>query len=327
MKKLFIAIVALAAATACSKDDVISIDRQAIGFGNPFVENAVRADYSSSLVNSFKVYGTVTGNSNTVTLYNGATVTRGTDQTYGEAWSCTQTEYWVPSCSYAFQAVVDGAITVVDGKQVINYTIGQDVDTDGISDLLYATAAAETDANAALKSGSNTNEDGVVVFNFEHLLSKIGFSFTNATGGKYTYKVTSVLFVDYNKVGTYTIGGDTNADGKDDGSWGNYTIEPTNALSFGAPGVVASTTAVYAPTTHQIIPGTQTLKVTIAYDILYDGATISATTINKSLTHTFDKGKSYNITVAIPAPGNPIQFSVAEENGIGAWGNGGSTEL
>ena len=325
MKKLFIAIVALAAATACSNDDIISIDRQVIGFGNPFVENAVRADYSSSLVNSFKVYGTVTGNGNTVTLYNGATVTRGT-ATYGSPFTCTQTEYWVPNCSYAFQAVVDGEIAVVDNKQVINYTVGQDTDNDDISDLLYATATAKTDENAVPTLGVNSN--GVVVFTFEHLLSKVGFTFTNTTGGKYSYDVTSVLFVDYNKVGTYTIGGDTNADGKDDGSWGSYTIESTNALSFGAPGVVASTTPVSAPTTHQIIPGTQTLKVTINYVIRYNNTKISATSIaEKPLTYTFEKGKSYNITVAIPAPGQPIQFSVAEENGIGAWGNGGSTEL
>lgn len=323
MKKLFIAIVALAAATACSNDDIISIDRQAIGFGNPFVENAVRADYSSKLINSFKVYGTVTGNGNgnTVALYNGAIVTRG-DATYGSPFTCTtQTEYWVPSCTYAFQAVVDGDIA--DGK--IAYTVGQDSDNDGISDLLYATATATTDATAT-PSGDIAND--CVVFTFEHLLSKVGFTFTNTTGGKYSYDVTSVSFVDYNKVGTYTIGGDTNADGKDDGSWGSYTIEPTTALSFGAPGLVASTTPVSAPKTHQIIPGEQTLKVTINYVIRYNNTEISATSIaEKPLTYTFEKGKSYNIAVTIPAPGQPIQFSVAETDGIGAWDNGDSLEL
>ena len=138
-----------------------------------------------------------------------------------------------------------------------------------------------------------------------------------------------LCFVDYNKVGTYTIGGDTNADGKDDGSWGSYTIEPTTALSFGVPGVVASTTPVSAPTTHQIIPGAQTLSITVAYDILYtntDTTTkISATSVTKSLPYTFEKGKSYNIAVTIPAPGQPIQFSVAATDGIGAWDNDDSS--
>ena len=320
MKKLFIAMLAVAAVTACAKDEAISIDRQAIGFGNPFVENAVRADYSGNLINSFKVYGTVTGNGNTVTLYNGATVTRGT-ATYGSPFTCTQTEYWVPNCSYAFQAVVDGAIA--DGK--IAYTVGQDSDNDGISDLLYATAAATTN-EAATPSGDIAND--CVVFTFEHLLSKVGFTFTNTTGGKYSYDVTSVSFVDYNKVGTYTIGGDTNADGKDDGSWGSYTIEPTTALSFGVPGVVASTTPVSAPTTHQIIPGTQTLKVTINYDIYYDGKNVSPNlSVTEDLEYPFAKNTAYNIAVELPAPGQPIQFSVAATDGIGAWGNGGDVDL
>ena len=310
MKKLFIAIVALAAATACSKDDVISIDRQAIGFGNPFVENAVRADYSGNLINSFKVYGTVTGNGNTVALYNGATVTRGT-ATYGSPFTCTQPEYWVPNCSYAFQAVVDGAIA--DGK--IAYTVGQDSDNDGISDLLYATAAATTNATAT-PSGDIAND--CVVFTFEHLLSKVGFTFTNTTGGKYSYNVTGVSFTDHDSTGTYTIGA----------GWDTTVSKSATALSFGAPGVVASTTPVSAPTTHQIIPGTQTLKVTINYDIYYDGKNVSPNlSVTEDLEYPFAKNTAYNIAVELPAPGQPIQFSVAATNGIGAWGIGDDVDL
>ena len=313
MKKLFIAIVALAAATACSKDDVISIDRQAIGFGNPFVENATRADYSSSLVNSFKVYGTVTGNGNTITLYNGATVTRGT-ATYGSPFTCTQTEYWVPNCSYTFQAVVDGEIAVVDNKQVINYTVGQDTDNDNISDLLYATAAATTNG-AATPSGDIAND--CVVFTFEHLLSKIGFTFTNTTGGKYSYDVTGVSFTDHDSTGTYTIGT----------GWDATVSKSATELSFGVPGAV-TTTAVSAPTTHQIIPGTQTLKVTINYDIYYDGKNVSPNlSVTEDLEYPFAKNTAYNIAVELPAPGQPIQFSVAATDGIGAWGNGGDVDL
>ena len=147
MKKLFIAMLAVAAVTACAKDEAISIDRQVIGFGNPFVENAVRASYSDQdvLIDKFNVYGTVTGNSNTVALFggDGATVTRD-GKAYGVAWECLEKEYWIPGAKYVFQAVVDGEITVVDGKQVINYIIGQDKGGDGVSDLLYATKTVES---------------------------------------------------------------------------------------------------------------------------------------------------------------------------------------
>lgn len=301
---------AVAAVTACAKDEAISIDRQAIGFGNPFVENAVRADYSGNLINSFKVYGTVTGNGNTVTLYNGATVTRDTAN-YGSPFTCTQTEYWVPNCSYAFQAVVDGAIA--DGK--IAYTVGQDSDNDGISDLLYATAAATTN-EAATPSGDIAND--CVVFTFEHLLSKVGFTFTNTTGGKYSYNVTGVSFTNHDSTGTYTIGT----------GWDTTVSKSATALSFGVPGVVASTTPVSAPTTHQIIPGTQTLKVTINYDIYYDGKNVSPNlSVKEDLEYPFAKNTAYNIAVELPAPGQPIQFSVAATDGIGAWGNGGDVDL
>ena len=315
MKKFFIAIVALAAAVSCSNDDIISIDRQAIDFGNAFVDNATRIEDPSygagKLIKEFYVYGTVTGNGNTVTLYNGATVTRGTDQNYGDIWSCTQTEYWVPSCTYAFQAVVDGAIA--DGK--IAYTVGQDSDNDGISDLLYATAAATTNG-AATPSGDIAND--CVVFTFEHLLSKVGFTFTNTTGGKYSYNVTGVSFTDHDSTGTYTIGT----------GWDTTVSKSATALSFGAPGVVASTTPVSAPTTHQIIPGTQTLKVTINYDIYYDGKNVSPNlSVTEDLEYPFAKNITYNIAVELPAPGQPIQFSVAATNGIGAWGNGGDVDL
>ena len=315
MKKFFIAIVALAAAVSCSNDDIISIDRQAIDFGNAFVDNATRIEDPSygagKLIKEFYVYGTVTGNGNTVTLYNGATVTRGTDQNYGDIWSCTQTEYWVPSCTYAFQAVVDGAIA--DGK--IAYTVGQDSDNDGISDLLYATAAATTNG-AATPSGDIAND--CVVFTFEHLLSKVGFTFTNTTGCKYSYNVTGVSFTDHDSTGTYTIGT----------GWDTTVSKSATALSFGAPGVVASTTPVSAPTTHQIIPGTQTLKVTINYDIYYDGKNVSPNlSVTEDLEYPFAKNIAYNIAVELPAPGQPIQFSVAATNGIGAWGNGGDVDL
>ena len=301
MKKLFISMLAVAAVTACAKDEAISIDRQAIGFGNPFVENAVRADYSGNLINSFKVYGTVTGNGNTVALYNGAIVTRG-DATYGSPFTCTtQTEYWVPSCTYAFQAVVDGAIA--DDK--IAYTVGQDSDNDGISDLLYATATATTNATAT-PSGDIAND--CVVFTFEHLLSKIGFSFENALGedSLYGYTITSVSFTGYDSTGTYTIGT----------GWDSTVTESDTELKFGTGNV-----------THQIIPGEQTLNVTVAYDILYKSNRISATSVEKDLTYEFEQNTNYNIKVTIPAPGGEIKFSVAATDGIGAWDNDDSLEL
>ena len=312
MKKILCAVLALAAMASCSKEYTVDYNKQAIAFGNVFVDNATRADYSSpsTLIKQFNVYGTVTGTADpagTVALFggNGAVVSRG-DKAYGVAWDCDETEHWIPGADYQFEAVVDGTIT--DGK--IEYTIGADPDNDGVNDLLYA----EKEVNDA------TATQGLVEFNFTHLLSKVGFSFTNGVtdNNAYTFNVTDVSFKGHDTEGTYTIS---------TGKWDEDITTSTTALSFGAAGAVVDTT-VFAPTTHQIIPGEQTLAITITYDIVYNGETMSqGVTTTKNLTHPFDQNKVYNIAVVLPAPGNPIQFSVDETNGVGAWVDGGQANV
>lgn len=294
MKKFFIAIVALAA-TACSNNDIISIDRQTIGFGNPFVENSVRADYSAGKsLTAFTVYGTVTGNSNTVALFggNGASVT---EKVGDNVWECDETEYWIPSCSYAFQAVADG--TIADGK--ITVSVG-----DGNIDLLYAEATATTNEKAEPTSGVNAN--GVVPFTFTHLMSKVGFAFENGSANTaYGYNITAVSFTGHDTTGTYTIS---------ESKWDTAVTASDTALSFGT-----------GTTTHQIIPGKQTLNVTVAYDIVYKDKTISSTSFTKPLKeYNFEESKSYCIVVTIPAPGKEIQFNVEE---IAGWVEGNSEDL
>ena len=297
MKKIFIAIVALAAAVSCSNDDIISIDRQAIGFGNPFVENSVRADYSDGkTLGAFTVYGTVTSksNSNSVALFggNGANVTGSVG---AAAWNCEETEYWVPNCTYAFQAVADGVIN----NGAITVSVGN-----GDLDLLYAEKSAETDENAAPTSGVNGNK--VVEFNFTHLMSKVGFSFVNGSANNaYGYNITAVSFKGHDTTGTYTIS---------ESKWDTAVTASDTALSFGT-----------GTTTHQIIPGKQTLNVTVAYDIVYKDKTISSTSFTKPLKeYNFEESKSYCIVVTIPAPGKEIQFNVEE---IAGWVEGNSEDL
>ena len=67
MKKFLFLAIAAAAMTSCSQDEVMEVaEKQAISFGNAFVGNVTRAatdkTYSNTnLINTFKVYGTVTG--------------------------------------------------------------------------------------------------------------------------------------------------------------------------------------------------------------------------------------------------------------------------
>lgn len=307
MKRIFVIFALAATLVGCAKEDIISIDRQAIAFGDTFVDNATRADYSSSNIKQFNVYGTVTGNENTVALFGGdGAVVKSNNKAYGVAWDCSVTEYWIPGADYVFEAVVDGTIS----NGTIAYNIGSNPDSDGVNDLLYATKTVE----------SAVANQGLVEFTFTHLLSKVGFTFTNGVTANtaYTFNVTDVSFTGHDTEGTYTIS---------TGKWDKNVTASGTALSFGVPGVVANT-AVAAPTTHQIIPGTQTLNVTVTYDIVYNGTTMSTgVTATKELAHTFEQNKVYNISVVLPAPGKPIEFSVEETNGVGAWTDGGSKEL
>ena len=65
MKKLFFAIAALAVMTGCNNDELVEVTpKQAIAFGNAFVDNATRAidpSITSETISSFNVYGTVQG--------------------------------------------------------------------------------------------------------------------------------------------------------------------------------------------------------------------------------------------------------------------------
>lgn len=295
MKKILFAVFALAALASCTNNEVIELNQQAIAFGDVFVDNATRADYSGGKdIQSFKVYGTVDGE-NIVQIFNGATVERpdGLNSGYNDtkAWDCDVIQYWVPSAEYQFAAIVDATDIACNATtpllpETINFTV-----TDGDGDLLYAVAEAETDENA-------TPDVSMVAFTFNHLLSKVGFTVTDNMGD-YDVNVTGITVTGVQKSGIYTIGG-TNGIG---GSWAKDGDATVNLdFSNGA--------------TRQIIPVQQTLNITIAYDIMFDGAKISSYTKAKDLTHTFAMNTAYNIDVTIGA--TAIQFTVTEVNGFGA---------
>lgn len=312
MKKILLTLAAVAALASCSNDDVLDYSRTEIAFGSAFIENSTRAlgdDYSGSkALQQFTLYGTVTGNASTVNLYNAATVSGNVGD---ETWNCSQTQYWVPNASYKFAAVVDGTVKTADANGMpltLGYTVAN-----GGGDLLYAEAIAATNAAATPTSGVNTN--GVVEFTMNHLLSKVYFNVTNSSGSAdYSYQVTGITVNNALKEGTYTI-----AQEKWEGTG------DLDGLSFGTTdGVLANGSDADATEDQLIIPAAQTLEVVISYDILFKGTKISETTATKSLTHTFVKNKVYRVGVVLPAPGNPIQFTISTAP---AWNGTPEVEL
>lgn len=308
MKKIFYAVVAVVAMASCSKDEVIELNREQIGFGEAFVDNGTRADYSSGNdIQEFKVYGTLTGSGNTVQIFNGANVTRPTDLASGvydqtKAWICTEVQYWVPSASYEFAAIVDGVATETTGlPATIPFTVADGVDN---KDLLYATATVTTGANANPTTG--VNGEGFVAFTFDHLLSKVQFTVANEMAVNYSIKVTGITVTGVAQDGIYTVGAAT--------PWAKNG-DATTTLTFGTTGVIDSANTAGASETRQILPVEQTLAVTIAYDINYKGTKVASTTKSGNIpAQTYQKNTVYNITAKINA--TKIQFSVESVGGF-----------
>lgn len=309
MKKLLFAICAVAALASCSKEEVVSYDKgEAIGFANPFVNKATRADYSQGkTLKAFKVYGTVTPTGGDLEqIYNGADV-KHDDGTLNAAWNCTVTNYWLPKADYAFAAIADGEATTL--TSYLPATITHTVVT-GDEDLLYATAAATTDENSAPTSGVDRNE--YVAFDFTHLLSKMQFTVKNSTNQK--YQVTGISVTGFTNKGVYTIDPVNGT-----GTWakaGDATNDVT--LTFGTTGYVTSAATVVASETHQFLPvADQTLAVEITYDV-YQGDTVIGElkkygTIPAPLGG-YVKNTVYNVVATLT--GNAITFTVSN---IGGW--------
>lgn len=267
MKKIFCAVLALAAMASCSKEYIVAENKQAIGFGEAFVENSTRATDNTYLdgqdVDLFKVWGTVKGThtgAQEVLIFDGTEVTRpgglatGYDETV--AWLCDNVQYWVPNANYAFTAVVDGELN--SDLTTIDYTVADQ------KDLLLATATASVDDGGTV-TGTNTND--LVAFTFNHLLSKAYFTFKTDLfqTEDYSYEISKIQFDNAYTQGTYTVGGD----------WSATTTAP---LSFGATVAHQPSKTAEVTTTSELVKvfiPQQDVKVSFTVTIKYGGEAIS----------------------------------------------------
>lgn len=324
MKKTFFIVLTAAAIVGCSNEEVI-IEQQggAITFGEVFVDNATRAATDPSyneqnLVDAFKVWGTVKGNTNnTINLFNGADVTRG-GVDYGDAFTCAQKEYWIPSATYNFAAVANAtSVGVSDGlPSTINFTQG-----DGSADLIYASPVTITTDAVAAPSGVTPN--GYVPFTFNHLLSKTEFLFENTVdNANYTYQVTGISISNLYSGGSYTVSNAT---------WTASGQAASNKVLFGdaANAIAANGTATSAKAC-LIIPAnyaeseTTKFNVNFTATLLYNGTSINTVNHVIPVAHTFEAGHAYKFNVSLGV-GNEIKFTITE---VSTWTpEGGSTDV
>jgi hypothetical protein len=180
-------------------------ENRAIGFDNAFVNNGTRSIVDPSLTNSslenFDVYGFVTNTSgNSSKIFGGDDVTK-----EGGNWNYTNTQYWIKDNTYTFGAIAPANAATVSGEAITGETnkkVGMTVEftNDGNTDLLHAAP------NAVTVGTDDYNTAVAMVFN--HQLSKVKFSFTNAVGTGYSVMVTDVKITDAKATGILKVSGE-----------------------------------------------------------------------------------------------------------------------
>ena len=176
MKKQLAIVCAALGMVACMQEEVVTVQQNAISFKGAFVDNATRAaeDPSTTLENitNFNVWGFMDQPSGYV--FTGDKVEKA-----GDAWTYANTQYWAPNHTYYFAAVspadsqawsleTSGANTY--GPGVLTFT-----NANGTEDLLYAATSVETPQYDDLQAEGME----AVKLQFNHLLSKVKFTFTN----------------------------------------------------------------------------------------------------------------------------------------------------
>ena len=301
MKRIFVAIMALGALVSCSKDELVSVNRQAIQFGNAFVENSTRATTDPSLtattLTNFKVWGAITDNSGYLPVFAGETVSG----TVGSnAWNCTKTQYWVEDAKYNFAGLVNaGTVTLGDDKlpATVAFELGE-----GNVDLLYARSATDIVGKAS--------SNGLVAMNFNHLLSKVKFTVNNTrtATSDYSFEVNNIK-VNGPTAGTCALPGKT------------WTPTTTGDFEkFTAISLAGDKTSAESASELLLIPGS--VNITFTVDIKYGEEIIATHTYTTKAAQTINVGHAYNFVINVSV-GDPIQFSVTS---VPTWENGNTTD-
>ena len=166
MKKLFVAVLAIAAAVACNTAEIVDVPNGApIQFDNAFVQNATRVGFNNqNPLEAFDVWAYIENKGGIVLV--DEDVTKGNGQ-----WGYANLQYWAPCQDYYFTALAPMNSANWDYNQAADVVTFTNVD--GTEDLLYAYKMVNTDG---LELGGSME---AVKLDFAHLLSKVNFTFTN----------------------------------------------------------------------------------------------------------------------------------------------------
>ena len=301
MKKSIISAIALLSLAACMQEEVVSVNHtDAIVFDNAFVENATRATTSFDSkedLGKFNVWGFV--NSPETALFNGTEVVKGNNGVWSYA---GESRYWIPGQDYYFAAVAP----VCDSYRIEKFT-ETDLDliftnVDGNEDLIYAENHV-----VAKESGQNVP----VAFQFQHLLSKVRFTFENKMGNEYI----NVRISDIKMKSISTASVDLKADPK---VWVPQS-EQTVTLNFGSLDIIANDQEHTED--YFVIPSERDYEIEFGVELVKNG--INGTEILYTAKKTaivpgnsLEMGIAYNFSTAItPDMFDRVPYSATDGDG------------
>ena len=310
MKKLFVAVLAIAAAVACNTAEIVDLPQNPqINFANAFVQNATRADVAADPstktadLASFNVWGFMDEAAGQVFVEELVTKS-------GDAWGYTNTQYWVKGHTYYFAALANYTNAIVDTAGANTYGLGtvafDNAAAAGAEDLLYA--ATSVDAQNAIP-------ESPVALTFSHLLSKVKFTFTNGFANPLaTIDVKNVQITNAPAVGTINLAVENWWDNDDWAVTGSTTLnfgDVCEKLAVGGKQECANECLT--------IPAAQ--DYTIEFDVVYYQGSVEASNTHKKVELkgvAFEMGKAYNLSAVIDASNvaedelKPIEFTVVE---------------
>ena len=287
MKKfLFLGIAATAMFASCTNDEMVEMNPQsAIGF-ETFVDKSTRAatDVTTDNLTAFWVYGWRTKGTTTEQIFNAQEVT-------ANEGVCTYSplQYWVGGYNYTFEAIApksgDNGVTfnAANGASTIKFV------SDSETDLIYATGSKDLTSTTNL-----ANTPGAVGLVFNHLLSRVKFSFVNGFPAESDVKltVTNVKINDAGKTAIYTPSNETWAAATESGD-----------VNFASTAVANIAGTKSAETEHKYLIPADIKNYTVSFTVVMTQGGVSDT-FNHTVTLSTDEleleaGKSYDLTATL----------------------------
>ena len=325
MKKLFISVLAIASLVACNTEEVlVQQGPQAIGFENAFVDNATRANEAvdpsttTSSLTAFDVWAFMDQPSGIV--FEGEDVT-------GEKgnFSYANIQYWIPGHDYYFAALApmnskNWGLNTTDantfGAGEVTFT-----NVNGTEDLLYA---------ATMVSTKNMNPDATmdaVKFQFNHLLSKVKFTFKNGFTNNNAYIDVKNVTLTAPKKASINL---AQADWWSANEWVLDANKETVALEFGdACAKTAPSVSQVAADERLTIPAGAEVEYEVTFEVQLYMGDVPAFAEPQTLKSTIkgvalEMGKAYNFSAEINASnisenGVALQPIVFDVNEVKEW--------